>query len=87
MIVGIFFAVSDDGDDEVVDHETPCEEQAPPECLRETIEQAMDSQFVHYCYCACMTTEGLGKGYVASRGLSQKVGGRSVTPWESLSGR
>jgi hypothetical protein len=86
-IVAVLLVLAGDGNDEVVDHETPCEEQAPPDCLRETIEQAVDSQFVHYCYCACMTTEGLSKGYVANRDLSQKVGGRLVAPWDESDGR
>lgn len=46
--------------------ETPCEDQAPPECIDETIEQASSSQFVRYRYCACMTTEGAAKGYIAA---------------------
>jgi hypothetical protein len=45
---------------------TPCEDQAPPECLVKTIEQATSSQFEHYVYCACVTVEGLSKGYVAA---------------------
>lgn len=45
---------------------TPCEDQAPPECLAKTIEQATSSQFEHYVYCACVTVEGLSKGYVAA---------------------
>lgn len=45
---------------------SPCEDQSPPECLVKTIEQASSSQFEHYVYCACVTVEGLSKGYVAT---------------------
>ena len=44
----------------------PCEEQPPIECIAETIEQASSSQFEHYVYCACVTDDGLSKGYVAA---------------------
>jgi hypothetical protein len=46
--------------------DSPCEDQAPSECLVDTIEQASSSQFEHYVYCACVTVEGLSKGYVAA---------------------
>lgn len=45
----------------------PCREQAPLECLVDTVEQASDSQFDHYVYCACMTDDGSAKGYIATR--------------------
>jgi hypothetical protein len=45
--------------------QTPCEDQAPPECIDETIEQADSSQFARYRYCACMTDDG-AKGYLAT---------------------
>lgn len=86
-VVAAFLVLAGDGNDEVVDHETPCEEQAPPECLRETIEQAVDSQFRNYVYCACMTEDGLAKGYVAGQRIAEKAGGRPVTPWEGFDGR
>jgi hypothetical protein len=53
--------------------QTPCEDQAPQECVGETIEQASSSQFIHYSYCACMTDDGLAKGYIAARVRGNKV--------------
>jgi hypothetical protein len=53
--------------------QTPCEDQAPPECVDETIEQASVSQFVRYRYCACMTYEGLAKGYIAADIQREKI--------------
>lgn len=45
--------------------QTPCEDQAPPECFEDTVEQASSSQFSRYRYCACMTDDG-AKGYIAA---------------------
>ena len=44
----------------------PCRDQAPLECLANTVEQASSSQFEHYVYCACVTDDGESKGYVAA---------------------
>jgi hypothetical protein len=44
----------------------PCEDQAPRECLVDTVEQATSSQFENYVYCACMTDDGQSRGYVAA---------------------
>lgn len=56
----------------------PCEEQPPIECIADTIEQASSSQFEHYVYCACVTDDGLSKGYVAA--IKRPSIGRKL-PW------
>ena len=71
LVIGLFLAILAQPDgcqsDAPTDAPTsPCEDQAPPECLVKTIEQATSSQFEHYVYCACVTVEGLSKGYVAA---------------------
>lgn len=56
----------------------PCEEQPPIECIANTIEQASSSQFEHYVYCACVTDDGLSKGYVAA---IKRPLARQTLPW------
>jgi len=48
----------------------PCRDQAPPECLMDTVElgwtNGISRQFEHYFYCACLTADGTTKGYMAA---------------------
>lgn len=53
----------------------PCGDQAPPECIADTVEQASSSQFIHYVYCGCVTVDGIALGYVAADAQMSK--GRS----------
>lgn len=74
VVIVTWFAVRHDWGDEMRrQQEIPCEEQAPSECIGETIEQATESQFIYYVYCACMTDEGFAKGYIAARPRSERT--------------
>jgi hypothetical protein len=68
LVTAVFFASAFGSCRERVfdDRRDPCEDQAPMECLPETIEQADSSNFVRYRYCACMTVDGMALGYIAA---------------------
>lgn len=66
--VGIVYVACHSSEPEVP--RRPCREQAPPECLVDTVERGwtngINRQFDHYFYCACLTADGTTKGYLAA---------------------
>jgi len=46
---------------------SPCVDQADAECVLATVETSSYQNFRSYIYCACVTTDGKAKGFVAAR--------------------
>ena len=51
-----------------------CVRGAPQDCVRSSIEESYDRNFHGYIYCACVTSSGMAKGFVAADSSIHLVG-------------
>jgi len=63
--------------------EGDCARAAPRECVRSTIESSRSRDFNGYYYCACVTSNGMSKGFIAADSAAHMVDDPSARPSRS----